>query len=653
MTTFLSSYNNHYTDRDGRTGYLLVAAFFVLQISGFFMLNHMNRVARQAGIACQGTVEAVLYARLLVSPVYGANSPNAGELVSLFGADLEALVHLWNGLLGLLLGPIELLVIVAQLYYFVQWAAFGAIAVVGCVLLLYRFVGMKIDAVAQSQANLTAKRYGVLHELLHGIKDIKASAAEAHFAEQIIAVRAKESRTTRRLHLLMGVLNVCGDDSVDVISLVVMALLALVMGQPLLPSTTFTVWIILGILHGKIFNFPEFFDEAMAAWTALTRVAVFISRDALCADSADTQTDTAQQHTHSTPQTTTNTTEQWSGEWAGGDSKEEVVAGACEGNTAHPRVDSGCGTAATKVQEAGGVVAQGAVRISTNAVTVEHMDALAMGTSHVSQACGGMWPHTFHCTSTPSTTETPLSGGGALFGVSADYLMSGEAVSGSVCVTRAHVRTAGVACGLATAPVLALWNARAAWSMGGESAEVAHQLNSADGKPNETDCPMDRTSTGHTAVPIAHDNTHSKHGHVTRRKSNGSHHVHVFDGPPNEDKLNVNGNTRQPTDIRRQSTGDTRHDMTHIRQPVAATAQSTEVVLQPMDETRPPRVAQIYRTRSMSLKRNHRANFVVEVLSQCHTTPPIVRESSHTYPHTSGLDSQLGTSEPSETDPVH
>ncbi|KNC76030.1 hypothetical protein SARC_11458, partial [Sphaeroforma arctica JP610] len=268
-------------EREDWIGYTLVAAFAVLQLLGFAALNQMKRVARNAGIASRATLEGVLYSRVLFSPICGHNSPTGGELAAMFGADMDAILHLWTGILGLIFGPIEILIIVGELFYFVQEAALGAIGVVVVVMVIFRIVGGIMEKHSGPRAKLSDDRCHIVHEYLQGTKVVKANAWEDQFAAKISAVRNEESAKAQLLNLLMGALNVSGNNSIDVISLAIVSIYTLGMGNVLVSSITFTIWIVLGILHGKIFHFPGYFDEAMTAWTSITRVAMFISREGI------------------------------------------------------------------------------------------------------------------------------------------------------------------------------------------------------------------------------------------------------------------------------------------------------------------------------------------------------------------------------------
>eukprot|EP01134_Creolimax_fragrantissima_P002648 CFRG2648T1 len=268
-------------DRDNWIGYSLLCAFAVLELIAFATLNQMKRVARRAGIGCRSTIQGCLYAQLLVLPMCGQRSPTGGELSALFGADMDAVLHLWSGILGLLFGPLEIFGIIALLFYYVQLAAFGAIGVILVVMCIFRVVGGVMESRTGPHAKTTDDRCHIIHEFLSGTKVVKANAWEDKFASKINEVRAEESKRGRTLWLLMGMLNVAGNNSIDVISLALLSIYTLGMDNILLPSTTFTIWIILSILHGKILHFPGVFDEFMSAWTALKRISSFLSREGI------------------------------------------------------------------------------------------------------------------------------------------------------------------------------------------------------------------------------------------------------------------------------------------------------------------------------------------------------------------------------------
>lgn len=72
-------------------------------------------------------------------------------------------------------------------------------------------------------------------------------------------------------------LHISGNNAVDAIAVAVCAWYTLISAETLTPSTTFAMWVVLSILHGKVFRFPVACREVSEAIAALQRILLTIS----------------------------------------------------------------------------------------------------------------------------------------------------------------------------------------------------------------------------------------------------------------------------------------------------------------------------------------------------------------------------------------
>eukprot|EP00127_Corallochytrium_limacisporum_P002349 Clim_evm2s111 gene=Clim_evmTU2s111 len=258
-------------------GYVLCIILLVLATASNFAAGRSLKLSMHAGIKSRHVMNSMIFNQLLDVSVAG-ESTSSGEVTGLVSSSTESVTNFWNGCVGLVLQPLETLAIIIELIYFVQYAAIGALIVVIISLSAVNILGRRLEAEQSRRSEMQRKRNTFLSEALYGMGVIKANAWEGKFKEKLQAFRIDEVKSMRRSYFQSGMLIAASNNSVDWISFAVAAFYVFIVNKPLEPAITWTYWILLGILHGKIFYLPLNVKAVADGFSAFHQVSAFLNR---------------------------------------------------------------------------------------------------------------------------------------------------------------------------------------------------------------------------------------------------------------------------------------------------------------------------------------------------------------------------------------
>lgn len=237
-----------------------------------------ERVAKSAGAICRMAACGALYDKMLRMTAVDAQRTNSGELLSLFGTDADAFLDLWHGTVGLALQPLEILGNIGLLFLYVRLAAFGGLGVVLTALAITHVCGGVVERLSVERSQIADLRIRDVYEMLLGIKVVKYNSWEPRFASVLLQRRREESAVSRRIGRYLAVVNTISSNSVDIISLAVILLYVIALDNRISPAIVFTFWVVLGLLHAKIFHFPIALKHCKEGVAAATRLDRFLSQ---------------------------------------------------------------------------------------------------------------------------------------------------------------------------------------------------------------------------------------------------------------------------------------------------------------------------------------------------------------------------------------
>lgn len=274
-------------------GYLctLGAAASLAFLSDFVSEHYSKRAGTRSRVAACG----LLYEHVLSLPTVHLQQTSTGEMQNLFAVEANALMDLWHGMNCLILQPVEIVGMIGLLYWVVQEAAFGGLFVLAVALAVAHYCGGHVEALARQRAEAADVRTRDTYEMLLGMKVVKMNGWESRFAAEIRTARAAETALTRRMGGFLAVLNSTSNNSIDVISLAVILVFTLGLRRTLTPAIVFTYWVLLGLLHSRIFHFAPALKHVKDGMIAVKRLQSFLRR------SVTTRSDILRELSHDAP----------------------------------------------------------------------------------------------------------------------------------------------------------------------------------------------------------------------------------------------------------------------------------------------------------------------------------------------------------------
>ncbi|CAE8613247.1 unnamed protein product [Polarella glacialis] len=231
--------------------------------------------SKHAGLLSQLAVSGTLYRRALGMNSASLSRFKIGELTMLLSSDVENLGGLWSGLVSLAILPFEIAAIICLLWLVVGPATLGALGLAGVSYAASHFGGKAMERCNTERSALSDERLKLLVEVLYGIKVVKANGWVPRFLERIRAISKTESSYALWKKRYFGEVLIYTNEMVDIMSVTVALLAIMVVGIVPTASRMFTMWVIMAVLHGKIFHLPEALREVSTAWTSLRRFAIF------------------------------------------------------------------------------------------------------------------------------------------------------------------------------------------------------------------------------------------------------------------------------------------------------------------------------------------------------------------------------------------
>eukprot|EP00051_Salpingoeca_urceolata_P012901 m.161053 g.161053 ORF g.161053 m.161053 type:complete len:1237 (+) comp17634_c0_seq2:108-3818(+) len=261
--------------RSDTAGYAGAVGLTLSALLGYTLRDLSQLTAGKAGIVARRCAVEEAYKHLL-----GTRLDNHGFTlgsVNVLVAETDAIAALWPALLGLVVQPVEAVLLIGVLFYFVSWGAIGGIATLFLAMVVSRLASRVLDERKAQQASIAQQRNSLLAEVVWGIRVVKANGWTGKFFDKASKLIDQEDDVIARSGFINGCIVASGNNSVDIISLAVISIYVFALNNVLDASTTFTYWIILAILHGKLFAFPFHVRAVVEGNLALTRLRNFLA----------------------------------------------------------------------------------------------------------------------------------------------------------------------------------------------------------------------------------------------------------------------------------------------------------------------------------------------------------------------------------------
>ena len=265
----------------------LVAALALSSALSAVLKEYFSDRCHTLGIWCMSAMCGSSFLAILSLPVTDAYAGTSGKVSELVSHSADTLVGFWEAVLGLLLQPFEMVALVATLYVFVGPAALGGLCVVFSAMGISFWAGGHMQRLSQERAFLAETHSQHLSQVMQAFKALKVNGWEPQFVSRLRLAKEEEMVCWSRIGRWLAVVNVASNPSVDVISLAVVAVYTAGLSQTLTPAVLAAYWVLLALLHGKIFEFPHNVQACAEGLAALARFQCLLlapSSPLLCQD---------------------------------------------------------------------------------------------------------------------------------------------------------------------------------------------------------------------------------------------------------------------------------------------------------------------------------------------------------------------------------
>lgn len=261
-------------------GHLFAAANGVSVFGQQVLQRFFTIRGARVGQCCQVAAAGVLFRRTLDLTTAELGRFKTGELINLLSADAENLADFWTGVITLAFQPVEIMAIIFLLWWVVAEATLGVLALSGISYACINALGRAISRRNALKSALADERLKMLAEVLWGIKVVKANGWGPRFERQISSVAQKESVHGLWKKRYMGQVVFFSNEIVDITAFTACVLSILACGHEPDASRLFTTYVIMAVLHSKLFAFPEAVRKVSTAWTSLRRCSFFLNATA-------------------------------------------------------------------------------------------------------------------------------------------------------------------------------------------------------------------------------------------------------------------------------------------------------------------------------------------------------------------------------------
>jgi ATP-binding cassette, subfamily C (CFTR/MRP), member 1 len=237
--------------------------------------HHYSFQAMQLGMRIRGALQTALYRKSLRLSTGARRAHGTGAIVSYMQMDAGTVSSAMNGLHGLWLMPLQIVVALLLLYSYLGAAVFTTLAVMAAVSAIGAFANKLNLSNHLKFRGVRDSRIKALTEMLNHMRVIKLQAWEDTFAGKVRELRQEELGWLRKMMLFM-----CANDVVFSSGPLAMTVLVfatyLASGGELDAGKVFTAKAFFGMLQGPMQRFPRTIIVSMQAYVSLGRLNKFL-----------------------------------------------------------------------------------------------------------------------------------------------------------------------------------------------------------------------------------------------------------------------------------------------------------------------------------------------------------------------------------------
>ena len=257
-------------------GLIYSVAFLMIAVFSSQFFHQLFFIGMTVGMNMKSAIIAAVYRKSLVISNEAKRSSTVGEIVNLMAIDSDR-VNLAIGYLWVIWSaPFQIVLALIFLWFQVEWAVFGGIAVIMISFPVNFFLAKLQRSLQVGQLKFKDKRIRQMGEILNGIKVIKLYAWEIPFLKRIFGTRTSEVGYLYKAAYLNGVNTFTFTLMPFLVSIVTFMVYVYGLGKPLTSSKAFVTLALFNILRAPLNMLPMLIAFLVQASVSLDRISKFL-----------------------------------------------------------------------------------------------------------------------------------------------------------------------------------------------------------------------------------------------------------------------------------------------------------------------------------------------------------------------------------------
>lgn len=181
-------------------------ALFLLMNVASVCLNYYFQKVMTVGFCLRTSLNGAIYHKVFRLNQESKSAFSSGKLVNLMSLDTARLDLLAGYLHYIWSGPMQVLLIIGMLAWFVGWPALVGIGILLLSIPCHHFLIRKISSLRQCSVGIADERVKLLQEILNNIRLIKTFHWEDYFTGKILDFRSRELKNIKILQIYKALL---------------------------------------------------------------------------------------------------------------------------------------------------------------------------------------------------------------------------------------------------------------------------------------------------------------------------------------------------------------------------------------------------------------------------------------------------------------
>ncbi|KAJ3009692.1 UNVERIFIED_CONTAM: hypothetical protein HDU68_002544 [Siphonaria sp. JEL0065] len=261
-------------DATFESGFLLVVALFLMQLSSAILMPNFVNVTQAIGLKVRTSLSALIYRKSLRLSAAARRDFSSGRVISMVAVDCARVEMFLMFVNVFWTSPFNISLMLGFLFSQIGWSAIGGVGILLLIIPVQGLIFRTMTKVRETVAPLTDKRVKITTEILSGIRIIKFFAWEVPFLHRIAEIRNSEMA----LILKRSIFTTLGQTVASVTPIVAASLSFVVYStyNTLDAATVFSALSWFSMLQGPLSFYPQLINSWADFHVAIERIEDFL-----------------------------------------------------------------------------------------------------------------------------------------------------------------------------------------------------------------------------------------------------------------------------------------------------------------------------------------------------------------------------------------